>query len=35
MATPHVAAVVAIIKMYNPNATLDDVRNILAKNSQQ
>jgi len=33
MATPHVSAVVSIIKMYNPSATVDDVRNLLKNNS--
>ena len=33
MATPHVAAVVGIIKMYKPTATFDEVKDILKKDS--
>jgi hypothetical protein len=33
MAAPHVTAVVGIIKMYKPTATLSEVKDILKKDS--
>jgi len=35
MASPHVAAVVGIIKMYKPQATLSEVKDILKKDGLQ